>query len=50
MEKKFNYFYGSVPVTKEQFEMNVEKDWREKTDEYGTYSYGLYTAFERDND
>ena len=48
--KKFNYFYDGRVITKNTFEVNVPENWQEEIDEYGCYSWGLYTASEIDTE
>jgi len=45
--KTYNYFYDGQPITKEQFEKNVPKDWQNELSKFGKYSYGYYTAKEK---
>ena len=43
--KKYNYFYDSKPITKEQFMQSVPEDWENEI-ENGEYSWGYYRAVE----
>jgi hypothetical protein len=45
--KTYNYFYNGTAITKANFEMNVPKNWESEVDEMGHYSFGYYTAEER---
>lgn len=37
-----NYFYNSQPISRQEFENVVPKNWIEEIDEFGVYSYGYY--------
>jgi hypothetical protein len=48
--KTYNYFYDKQPITKEEFEKNVPKNWQDEVNEFGQYSYGYYRATEIDEE
>lgn len=48
--KRYNYFYGPVPITKTAFISSVPDDWENDTDEYGEYYYGYYRAVRVDDE
>jgi len=44
--KTYIYSYDGLPITKDQFEKNVPKNWEKDVNEFGVYSYGYYKAKE----
>lgn len=48
--KAYNYFYNGQPISKNQFLAVVPEKWEDEVDEFGHYSYGHYSAEEKDSD
>lgn len=46
--KTYNYFYYGQSITKAQFLENVPENWEQDVDGYGEYSYGGYSAIDRE--
>ena len=46
--RHFNYTYYGRAISKKEFVSNVPADWMEHVDELGFYSWGGYSANERD--
>ena len=46
--RSFNYFYNGQDIGRAEFLSRVPQDWMSHLDEYGTYTWGYYTANERD--
>ena len=44
-ERKFIYFYYGRAIPRAIFINNVPKNWQNKLDKYGTYSWGGYKAY-----
>jgi hypothetical protein len=45
--RKFNYYYGSQPILKSEFEKHVPENWQELVENF-EFSWGYYKAIERD--
>tara|TARA_B100001146_G_C16194347_1_gene440815 strand:- start:1336 stop:1482 length:147 start_codon:yes stop_codon:yes gene_type:complete len=47
--KKYNYFYYGTPIQKSRFEENVSENWEDEYDKIKGYSFGGYSAVERES-
>ena len=45
--KRYNYFYDGVAIQKSNFLKNVPENWEQEVID-GFYSFGYYSAYERD--
>ena len=48
--KTYNYTYDGQAIQKSRFEANVPKDWEKEYDELKGYSWGYYSAVEREEE
>lgn len=48
--RKFNYFYNGVAITKSQFLAAVPENWESEVNELGEYTYGYYRTNEIEGD
>lgn len=46
--RTFNYTHHGQAISRAHFIRNVPSDWMDHVDEYGHYSWGHYSANERD--
>lgn len=47
-KKTYNYFYKGVAISKSQFLAANPENWESEVNELGEYSYGSYSAGERE--